>query len=275
MQKDKGVLVPASALSELLGLNWYGGRSGSIFGTSKPTRAIRQVTESQERRVDMKKTWSLPSGRGSLCALLLLVPRCANHGMTRAGHGMKALRPSWRFSTQVRWASRRPSLAQKGGHGPSQLRQCERPAARSPRSEAAHHQWTGQDQQMVGTGDHLRPALGAGSLPCQTHQLTCGSRARPVAAGRMTWMISIRAPFASRLSQVSSDSPMRVFIVAQTTLFIFARRASLAGKPLRGRARADAMACDAQQARGFHVHHPCYARIDFSKLTTPAIRMDR
>lgn len=209
----------------------------------------------------MKKTWSLPSGRGSLCALLLLVPRCANHGMTRARRGMKALRPSWRFSTQVRWASWRPLWCKRVGmarricvnvsawrrvpHGrkqPStsgrarisrwwaQATTCVQRSVRSgvlsrgtsqsssclPKREPCS--WE-ECQREVG----LIPANG--SLPCQTHQLTCGSRAWPVAACRMTWMtetsilravrrcrrfhqrISIRAPFASRLSQASSDSP--------------------------------------------------------------------
>jgi len=221
------------------------------------------MAQSQERRVDRKKIKQATLRRSQLFALFLLFPRVANGRMASSGPGMKAFGPSWRFSAQVRWASRGSQLAQKRGHGPSNLRQGKHRAPVFPWSGASLHQRTSQDQQMVLTGDHLRPAFRtlrgtqlrtipkqflcvtmramlvripqpirwadlsqrSSAVPCQTHQLILGSRARPVAPWRMTWItetsiqravrrctcfqqrISTFTPLASAPSQVSSGFP--------------------------------------------------------------------
>jgi hypothetical protein len=118
------------------------------------------MAQSQERRADMEKIKRAISGRGQLFALFLLFTRFADDETTSSGLGMKTFSPSRRFSAQLRWASGCAQLAQKGGHGPSDLRQREHRAPVFPRSIAALKQRTSQDQQIVCTGDHPCPAFG-------------------------------------------------------------------------------------------------------------------
>ena len=119
------------------------------------------MAQNQERRVEMRKSSRITSGRGSLFALFLLFARFTNRRMTCPGLGMKAFGPSRCFSTQLWRSSRRPQLVQKGGHSPSHLRQRPNRAACLPRSIAPLHQRTSQHQQIVRTGDNVCPALGA------------------------------------------------------------------------------------------------------------------
>src|SRR5436190_14735436 len=108
----------------------------------------------------MKKNRRIPSDRGALCALFLLCARFANRRMTSPGLGMKAFGPSRRFSSLLRRSSRGPQLAQKGGHRPSHLCQRRHRGAGLPRSVAPLYQRTSQHQQIVRTGDDVRPAFG-------------------------------------------------------------------------------------------------------------------
>src|SRR5947209_11643115 len=108
----------------------------------------------------MNKSRRTSSGRGALFARFLLFARFANHRMTGPGLGMKAFGSSRRFSTQLWRSCRGAQLLQKGGHGPSHLRQCRQRAAGLPRSIAPLHQRTSQHQQIVRTGDDVRPAFG-------------------------------------------------------------------------------------------------------------------
>src|SRR5947209_16196225 len=117
------------------------------------------MAQKQERRGEMKKISRTTSGRGALFALFLLFARFTNGRMTCPGLGMKAFGPSRRFSTQLWRSSRRPQLLQKGGHGPSHLRQRPNRGACLPRSIAPLHQRTRQHQQIVSAGDDLRPAF--------------------------------------------------------------------------------------------------------------------
>ena len=119
------------------------------------------MAQNQERRVEMNKSSRPTSNRGSLFARFLLFARFANHRMTGPGLGMKAFGPSRRFSTQLWRSSRRPQLVQKGGHGPSHLRQRPNRGACLPRSIAPLQQRTSQHQQIVSAGDYVRPALRA------------------------------------------------------------------------------------------------------------------
>src|SRR5436305_7465857 len=117
------------------------------------------MAQNQERRVAMKKIRRTTSTRGALFALFLLFTRFANYRMTGPGLGMKAFGPSRRFSTQLWRASRRAQLVQKGGHGPSHLRQRRNRGACLPRSIAPLHQRTSQHQQIVSAGHDVCPAL--------------------------------------------------------------------------------------------------------------------
>src|SRR5436305_5156474 len=117
------------------------------------------MAQNQERRGEMKTISRTTSGRGSLFARFLLFARFTNRRMTRPRLGMKAFGPSRRFSTQLWRSSRRPQLVQKGGHGPSHLRQRPNRGACLPRSIATLHQRTGQHQQIVSAGDYWRPAF--------------------------------------------------------------------------------------------------------------------
>src|SRR5437588_12227947 len=108
----------------------------------------------------MKRNRRIPSDRGALFARFLLFARFANHRMTSPGLGMKAFGPSRRFSSLLRRSSRSPQLAQKGGHGPSHLCQRRHRGTGLPRSVAPLHQRTSQHQQIVRTGDDVRPAFG-------------------------------------------------------------------------------------------------------------------
>ena len=117
------------------------------------------MAQNQERRVEMKKISRITSGRGALFALFLLFARFTNRRMTCPGRGMKAFGPSQRFSTQLWRSSRRPQLVQKGGQSPSYLRQRPNRGACLPRSIAPLHQRTSQHQEIVSTGDDVRPAF--------------------------------------------------------------------------------------------------------------------
>src|SRR5437016_4830130 len=109
----------------------------------------------------MNKIRRITSGRGALCARLLLCARFTDYRMTGPGLGMKAFGPSRRFSPQL-WRSRRGAqLLQKGGHRPSHLRQRRHRGVGLPRSIAPLHQRTSQHQQIVRTSDNVRPAFGA------------------------------------------------------------------------------------------------------------------
>ena len=101
----------------------------------------------------MTKSSRTTSGRGSLFA------RFPNHWITCSGLGMKAFGASRRFSTQLWRSSRCTQLVQKGGHGPSHLRQRRNRAACLPRSIAPLQQRTSQHQQIVSAGDDVRPAF--------------------------------------------------------------------------------------------------------------------
>ncbi len=90
-----------------------------------------------------------------------LFARFANHRLTSSGRGMETFGPSRCLSTQLRRARGCSQLVQKGGHGSSHLPQREEGAMRLPRSIAAVHQRASQDQQIVCTGNHPRPAFGA------------------------------------------------------------------------------------------------------------------
>jgi hypothetical protein len=116
------------------------------------------MAQNQERRVEMKKSSRIASGRG---ALFLRFARFTDHWMTGPGLGMKAFGPSRRFSSQLWHSSRGAQLLQKGGHRPSYLRQCWKRAVGFPRSIASLHQRTSQHQQIVRTSNNLRPAFGA------------------------------------------------------------------------------------------------------------------
>src|SRR6266700_417766 len=117
------------------------------------------MAQKQERRVAMKQIGRITSSRGALFALFWLFVRFANDRMTGRGLGMKAFGPSRRFCTQLRHTSRGAQLLQKGGHGPSHLRQRRKRAAGLPRSIAPLQQRTSQHQQMVRAGHDVRPAL--------------------------------------------------------------------------------------------------------------------
>src|SRR6266699_3981609 len=119
------------------------------------------MAQKQERRVAMKKISRPPSTRGARFALFRLFARFANDWMTGSGLGMKAFGPSRRFCTLLRRSSRGAQLLQKGGHGPSHLRQRRQRGVGLPRSIAPLHQRTSQHQQIVRTGDNVCPALGA------------------------------------------------------------------------------------------------------------------
>src|SRR2546421_3244886 len=119
------------------------------------------MAQNQERRVEMQKISRITSGRGALFALFLLFARFTDYRMTGPGLGMKAFGPSRRFSPQL-WRSRRGAqLLQKGGHGPSHLRQRRKRGAGLPRSIAPLQQRTSQHQQIVSAGHNVRPAFGA------------------------------------------------------------------------------------------------------------------
>ena len=117
------------------------------------------MAQKQERRVEMKKISRTTSGRDSLFARFLLFARFTNRWMTCPGLGMKAFGPSRRFSTQLWRSSRCPQLGQKGRHRPSYLRQCPNRDACLPRSIATFHHRTSQHQEIVSTGDDVRPAF--------------------------------------------------------------------------------------------------------------------
>src|SRR5260370_11381559 len=109
----------------------------------------------------MKNTSRTTSDRSCFFALFLCFTRFTNSRMTRLGLGMKPFRSSGRFSAWLRWPCRCPQLAQKGGHGPSRLRQRRNRMACLPGPIAPLKQGAGQHQVIVGTGDDLGPALGA------------------------------------------------------------------------------------------------------------------
>src|SRR5712692_2685794 len=109
----------------------------------------------------MNKSSRTTSGRDALFALFLLFARFTNHRMTGPGLGMKTFGPSRRFSSLLRCSSRGAQLLQKGGHGPSYLRQRRHRGACLPRPIAPLQQRTSQHQQIVCAGDDLRPAFGA------------------------------------------------------------------------------------------------------------------
>jgi hypothetical protein len=117
------------------------------------------MAQCQERREKVNHIKRATSRRSDLLARFRLLTRFANHRMTRSGLGMKAFRSSRCFSTQLRWTRGCSYMTQKGGHGPSHLRQRRFPMAGFPRSEASLHQRASQDQQIVRARDHLRPAL--------------------------------------------------------------------------------------------------------------------
>ncbi len=120
------------------------------------------MAQKQERRVELAtELVQQAQARGALFARFRLFARFTNDRMTGSGPGMKAFRPSRRFSTQLRRASRRPQLLQKGGHGPSHLCQRRKRTAGLPRSIAPLQQRTSQHQQIVRAGHNLRPACGA------------------------------------------------------------------------------------------------------------------
>src|SRR5579864_3952313 len=117
------------------------------------------MAQNQERRVEMKMISRITSGRGSLFARFLLFARFTNGRMTWPGLGMKAFGPSRRFSTLLWRSSRGAQLLQKGGHGPSHLRQRRKRGACLPRSIAPLHQRASQHQQIVCASHDVRPAL--------------------------------------------------------------------------------------------------------------------
>src|SRR5437764_2430443 len=117
------------------------------------------MAQKQERRVAMEKISRPPSTRGARFALFRLFARFANDWMTGSGPGMKAFGPSRRFSTLLRRSSRGAQLLQKGGHGPSHLRQRRNRAAGLPRSIIPLQQRTSQHQQIVSAGHDVRSAL--------------------------------------------------------------------------------------------------------------------
>src|SRR6266568_5534551 len=119
------------------------------------------MAQKQERRVAMKQIRRITSTRGALFALFWLFVRFANDWMTGSGLGMKAFGPSRRFSAQLRRSRRGAQLLQKGGHGPSHLRQRRKRGAGLPRSIAPLQQRTSQHQQIVSAGHDVRPAFGA------------------------------------------------------------------------------------------------------------------
>ena len=108
----------------------------------------------------MKKISRPTSNRGSLFARFLLFARFTNHRMPCPGLGMKAFGPSRCFSAPLRCASRCSQLVQKGGHGSSHLHQDQDRATSLPGSIAVLHQRASQDQEIVRTGNHPRPAFG-------------------------------------------------------------------------------------------------------------------
>src|SRR6266699_1347471 len=118
------------------------------------------MAQKQERRGEMSKISRTTSGRGALFARFPLFARFAYRWMTCPGLGMKAFGPSRRFSPQLWRASRRAQLLQKGGHGPSHLRQRRHRGVGLPRSRAPLQQRTSQHQQIVRTSDNVRPAFG-------------------------------------------------------------------------------------------------------------------
>src|SRR5947209_18967105 len=118
------------------------------------------MAQKQERRVAMKKISRSTSSRGARFALFRLFARFANDRMTGPGLGMKAFGSSRRFSPQLWRSSRGAQLLQKGGHGPSHLRQRRHRGVGLPRSIAPLQQRTSQHQQIVRTSDNVRPAFG-------------------------------------------------------------------------------------------------------------------
>src|SRR6266566_4748365 len=119
------------------------------------------MAQNQERRGEMNQSRRTISGRSALFARFRLFARFTNHWMTGPGLGMKAFGPSRRFSSRLRCSSRSAQLVQKGGHRPSHLRQRRHRGAGLPGSIGPLHQWTSQHQQIVRTGDNVRPAFGA------------------------------------------------------------------------------------------------------------------
>src|SRR5437763_3141695 len=109
----------------------------------------------------MKQLRRITSTRDALFLLFARFARFANDRMTGSGPGMKAFGPSRRFSTQLWRTSRSTQLLQKGGHGPSHLRQRRKRTAGRPRSIASLQQRTSQHQQIVRASHDVRPAFGA------------------------------------------------------------------------------------------------------------------
>ena len=119
------------------------------------------MAQKPERRVEMQKIDRTPSGRGALFALFPLFARFTDHRMADSGLGMKAFGPPRRFSAWLWRFGRSPQLLQKGGHGPTHLRQRGKRAASLPRARASLQQRTSQHQQIVRASHDLRPAFGA------------------------------------------------------------------------------------------------------------------
>src|SRR5947209_6327770 len=121
---------------------------------------MRDGSEARKRGAMNKNSRTL-SGRGALFALFVLFARFTNDRMTGPGLGMKAFGPPQCFSTPLWWSCRGAQLVQKAGQSPSHLRQRRYRAVGLPRSVAPFHQRTSQHQQIVRTGDHVRPAFSA------------------------------------------------------------------------------------------------------------------
>src|SRR5579885_2991860 len=119
------------------------------------------MAQKPERRVEMQKIERSPSRRDALFALFPLFACFANHRMAGSGLGMKAFGPSRRFSSWLWRFGRSAQLLQKGGHGPTHLRQCGKRVASLPRAITSLQQRTSQHQQIVRASHDLRPACAA------------------------------------------------------------------------------------------------------------------
>src|SRR5579883_2597660 len=119
------------------------------------------MAQKPERRVEMQKIERSPSRRDALFALFPLFACFANHRMAGSGLRMKAFGPSRRFSSWLWRFGRSAQLLQKGGHGPTHLRQCGKRVASLPRAITSLQQRTSQHQQIVRASHDLRPACAA------------------------------------------------------------------------------------------------------------------
>ncbi len=118
------------------------------------------MAQNQERRVKMKKISRTPQAEVSFCSFSAFYSfyESPPDGFWAWDGSLWPVPVPFPAVAEVGWCSQ---LVQKGGHGSSHLRQGQERAARLPRSIAALHQRTSQDQQIVCTGHHPCPAFGA------------------------------------------------------------------------------------------------------------------